>query len=124
SSEGDQRAVRRKDGIVFNARAHGESARITAFARDAPEIAGMDKDNMGAAEGGFLQEQVRVGVAGAEARRQKGSNKPRSKAVHGTRSLTRGKYSIELDEDRRRHTSTPGCSATRNMRREILAEPD
>ena len=48
------------------------AANSAAFPWNAPEIAGVNKDDLGAADGWFLQQQVRVNVDGGEARGRKG----------------------------------------------------
>ena len=55
---------------------------FAAFAQDAPEITGVNKDNMGPAQSWFLQQQVRVSVAGGEARVRNGGKKPETKTIH------------------------------------------
>jgi hypothetical protein len=73
--------------VVLNTFARGEMVRIATFAGDAPEIAGIGKDNMGPAQGWILRQQVGFGIAGSEAHRPKSDNKVRCKAIHG-----RGSY--------------------------------
>ena len=51
------RRVRRPDRL--HARARGEPAGVAAFARDAPEVAGVGEDNMRPAQGGLAKEIIR-----------------------------------------------------------------
>ncbi len=56
AGEGDPFSVGRKNGRRFVA-AGGELARFTAFARDAPEVASVDEDDLGFAERWRVDEQ-------------------------------------------------------------------
>ena len=57
AGEGDAGAVGREGGIGFGAGAAGEADGVAAFARDAPQVARVDEDDVSFAEGWLLQQQ-------------------------------------------------------------------
>jgi hypothetical protein len=56
AGEGDLRSIGREDGVVRPA-GTGEPFGVAALARDRPQVAAMDEDDMGAVEGWMAQNQ-------------------------------------------------------------------
>ena len=75
AGEGDAGAVGREDGRGFQARTGGEAPGGAAFPRHAPQVAGIDEHDVGAAQGRFLQQQRRVGRGPKERRQEESSER-------------------------------------------------
>src|SRR5262245_20410578 len=61
AGESDPFAVRRKRRVGFYADSRGKPRCLASFAPHSPQVAGVRKDDLGAAEGRLLQEEVVLG---------------------------------------------------------------
>ena len=60
AGEGDQRTVRREDGIGLHSRSGGQSLGSSSVAGDFPEVTRVGKDDVRPAEGRLLRQNRRI----------------------------------------------------------------